>query len=172
MSCLVCRVASCHRRGCPPASRRPFASSKPGERRWKRLERQNFEMLCFAVVRLATWKIKQIAHQHYRRQLRFCNSRKCVGELITPSSHQRVKPLIPVVFITSFSDIIPGTVWGPLPIEITSTSSGFSSCSDSWELASASPSWAMLERLRLRAAAGWRGCFILWNHKKIYKKAL
>lgn len=66
--------------------------------------------------------------------------------------------------ITSFSDIIPGTVWGPVPSEITSTSSGISSCRDSWELASASPSWAMLVRLRLRAAAGGQ---VGVNQKKI-----
>lgn len=77
--------------------------------------------------------------------------------------------------ITSFSDIIPGTVWGPVPSEITSTSSGISSWRDSWELASASPSWAMLVRLRLRADAGmWdegnvystKVIFKIWNHTK------
>ena len=59
--------------------------------------------------------------------------------------------------LTSFSDIMPGMVCGVVPSEMTSTSSGLTSCRDSWELASGSPSWAMLVRLRLREPAGGGG---------------
>lgn len=66
---------------------------------------------------------------------------------IGPSQHDKI--------LTSFSDIIPGTVCSEAPSEMTSTSSGVTSCRDSWELASISPSWATFDRLRLREPAGW-----------------
>lgn len=55
---------------------------------------------------------------------------------------------------TSFSDIIPGVICGPVPREITSTSSGWTSGMVSWEDPSWSPCWSiwMFVLLLLRVA--------------------